>query len=212
MALLAGHIRFALDVKDKYGVTELHKYISGAVYPDSRYVTGTERSLTHPDNIDLTFFSKDDFRKGWLTHVICDELQLQIITKMFPEEILEHGYGGQGSDFWINLTAIKIIQDLDDLTKFEIKKYIDYLDYVESPGPNGEDVTVITKYNEIFTNMYHEPERVDVNSAIDMWIALGLSKDLAEKVRWKTEQYAKNPSIVQRAHGVYDQIILKFNN
>lgn len=40
MALEGTHIRFALDVGDKYNIKDLGKYISGTLYPDSRYITG----------------------------------------------------------------------------------------------------------------------------------------------------------------------------
>ena len=38
MALEATHIRFAYDLKEKYKITDLEKYISGLIYPDSRYI------------------------------------------------------------------------------------------------------------------------------------------------------------------------------
>jgi hypothetical protein len=50
MALEATHIRFALDLKDTYGVNDVHAFVSGAVYPDSRYVMGIDRIATHPVN------------------------------------------------------------------------------------------------------------------------------------------------------------------
>ena len=51
MAFTATHIKFALDFKDKYDIKDLSHYLSGAIYPDSRYVTGIDRNLTH--NSDL---------------------------------------------------------------------------------------------------------------------------------------------------------------
>ena len=66
MALEATHIRFALDLKDKYQVKDLEKYISGTIYPDSRYVSEIGRELTHPkDYLDWDIFAVDDFKKGF---------------------------------------------------------------------------------------------------------------------------------------------------
>ncbi len=61
MSLEATHIRFALDLKDKYRVQAIEKYISGTTYPDSRYVTKIDRGLTHNDDILTPGFAKDDF-------------------------------------------------------------------------------------------------------------------------------------------------------
>lgn len=50
MALEASHIRFALDLKDKYSIQDVQKLVSGTVYPDSRYATKIDRQLTHPQD------------------------------------------------------------------------------------------------------------------------------------------------------------------
>ena len=50
MALEATHMRFALDLKNKYQVRNIKKYIVGTIYPDSRYLSGIDRTLTHSEN------------------------------------------------------------------------------------------------------------------------------------------------------------------
>lgn len=47
MSLGATHIRFALDLRDRYQVQDIEKYLSGTIYSDSRYVTKIDRNLTH---------------------------------------------------------------------------------------------------------------------------------------------------------------------
>ena len=49
MALEATHIRFAFDLKDVYDVSDIDAFVSGSIYPDSRYVTGIDRLATHPE-------------------------------------------------------------------------------------------------------------------------------------------------------------------
>jgi hypothetical protein len=39
MALEASHIRFALDLKEKFKVNNVQKYVYGTTYPDTRVLT-----------------------------------------------------------------------------------------------------------------------------------------------------------------------------
>lgn len=82
MSLEATHIRFALDLKDEYKIKDIKKYISGTVYPDSRYITGIDRNLTHYNDILKPEFAKDDFKKGWQVHQICG--MIRIMKKQKP--------------------------------------------------------------------------------------------------------------------------------
>ncbi len=84
MSLIATHIRFAINLKDIYHVQDIEKYIAGTVYPNSRYVTKIDRKLTHNNNILRPTFTKDDFKKGWQVHQICDIVQNKIKTKILP--------------------------------------------------------------------------------------------------------------------------------
>ena len=59
MSLQITHIRFALDLHKELNITSLDQYISGTIYPDSRYMTGIDRSLTHSDTL-LTQFDSED--------------------------------------------------------------------------------------------------------------------------------------------------------
>ena len=68
MALQATHIKFALDLQAKYNVKNLEKYISGANYPDSRFLTGVGREKTH--DLDSLELLDSDFKKGWHNHLI----------------------------------------------------------------------------------------------------------------------------------------------
>src|SRR5690242_13526073 len=132
MALEATHIRYALDVKDKYEVRDIEKYVSGAIYPDSRYITKIDRHLTHPEDfMSWDVLELEDFRKGWYVHLLYDAIQGKVFRIKFPEivatDILAHG-----DEQWIKRTALKVLQDLDDVKNFDIVTYLPYLDYVEN--------------------------------------------------------------------------------
>jgi hypothetical protein len=204
MALEATHLRFALDLKDKYKIKDIKKYISGVVYPDSRYITGIDRELTHPsDYRDWLWDETDDFRKGWFVHLLTDETQSKVIREKLPQVFA--GVHGQGSDVWVNHSAIKVLLDLDDVKKFDIKKYLPYLSYVENP--NGEDLEILKKYNQIFTKMYANLEKIDIDISCRMWADFGVGHDLVEKVRIKTAEYSKDASIMKAVSEIYQDTI-----
>ena len=205
MALEATHIRFALDLKDKYQVKDLEKYVSGTIYPDSRYVSEIGRELTHPkDHMDWDIFKVDDFKKGWLVHLLCDKIQYLVTKEKFPE-IFEGQDASAGNERWIGHTALKILQDIDDVQKFDITKYLPYLDYVANP--NGEDIAKVKQYNQIFQRVYKDPGKVPIEDYYEMWKELGIGDELATKVRNKTEKFQKDPKTMELIRPIYSEML-----
>lgn len=97
MALEATHIRFAFDLKAIYGVQDIERYISGAIYPDSRYITGVDRLITHPEHYrDWDLKNINDFQKGWFAHLLADDIQREIIKEFLPQVF--EGAQGQGGE------------------------------------------------------------------------------------------------------------------
>jgi DNA-binding Lrp family transcriptional regulator len=144
MALLGTHIRFALDIKDSFDVKNIDKYISGTVYPDSRYLTKIDRKITHwTDVYDENFCKNDDFKKGWITHLIYDRIQADIFKEIFPE--LFDKFGNEklviSPENWVIRSSLKMFQDLDDISKFEIKNYLKCLEYSETPNNEKSELT-----------------------------------------------------------------------
>lgn len=206
MALEASHIRFALDLKNKYQVSDIGKYLSGTIYPDSRYVTKIDRHLTHSaDFMDENFIQGSDFRKGWSVHLLCDRIQYDITTEKLPEL----SDAGQGSDGWVRRTALKILQDMDDIKKFDIKNQLQYLECVETP--NGEDSQKVLEYNRIFSNMYKNPEKISFESYYQMWRLFGIGDELSAKVKQQAQEYSKDEKIGDFIEHIYDNMLLKVN-
>lgn len=208
MALAATHLRFALDLKEKYQIKDIEKYIAGVVYPDSRYINGIDRSLTHPiDYLDWPLDTANDFRKGWFVHLLTDKIQYEVTKEKLPH--IFEGDARQGSDVWIKHSAVKILLDLDDVKKFEIKRYLPYLDYAENP--NGEDLKMLKKYNQIFVKMYTDLEKIDVDIFCKMLIDFGADKDLVEKVKIKIVEYSKDALIMSAIGEIYQDMVKKIN-
>lgn len=210
MALEASHIRFALDIKDKLEVTDLKKYISGIIYPDSRYVTKIDRELTHPqDLLDNHYSHLDDFNKGCYAHLLYDDI-LRNYTKQTLSDIFTDidSLQDPGRELWIRLTALKILQDIDDIKKYAITSYLPHLDYIENI--NGENRDILIRYNQYFQTMYAKPQQVSFESYYEMWLFLGIGKDLVKRLRVQTEAYNKNAKIKDFLKTVYEQTLTMF--
>lgn len=210
MALLGTHIKFALDVKDDFDVKNLDKYISGTIYPDSRYITKIDRKITHcKDVYDKNFFGKDDFRKGWMAHMIYDRIQADVFKEIFPE--LFEKFGDEkiylSPENWAIRTGLKILQDLDDILKFPIKKYLKHLEYIETP--NREKKEVMKKYNEIIIDTYIKDEVLHQDS-INLWIRFGVREELIELIKEKTEWLILNKNVLKKIKLIYPATIKQY--
>lgn len=209
MSLEATHIRFALDLQNKYKIKDIDQYISGAIYPDSRYVTGINRELTHDDRFLLPEFVTDDFKAGWQTHQICDLVYNAVRKRLFVD-LFPVSYDSYNEQEWILSTAMKIIQDMDDMQAFDIQKYLKFLEY--SHNPNSEDITEVKNYNNIMISLYKNKEITTVEENISMWLALGPEASLCEQVRVKTEEFLKDPLMLSRIKSIYREMVNSYSD
>jgi hypothetical protein len=176
MAMEGAHIRFALDIKDELNIEDESAYLIGAVYPDSRYLTKIDRNLTHPKGYEKEFLNMDDFHKGWFTHLLCDDIQYEVIQEVFPE--IGTTIPSQQSNEWVNRTSIKLLQDLEDIKNFDIQKKLHHLDIVKNP--NNENLEILRKYNNLLQSIY--VGKVTLNSYNILWKEFGLDNDLGKKI------------------------------
>ncbi len=205
MALEATHLRFAHDLKERLHVQHLDEYFSGAIYPDSRYITKLERRLTHPrDFLEWNLESINDFRKGWFTHLLCDELQRTIVKNRIPA--VDEGTPGQGGEIWIKHTALKILQDMDDVKKFDIAFVLPKLIYTEQP--NQENPNTLLAYNQLFQNLYAVPAIIDTGSYYQLWKDFGLNEDPILQLGQQVSVYRQDRAIMDRVQEIYQETLL----
>ncbi|MCK5416031.1 hypothetical protein KAI92_01230 [Candidatus Parcubacteria bacterium] len=209
MSLEATHIRFALDLKNKYQVQDIEKYISGTIYPDSHYVTKIDRELTHNDDILNPAFAKDDFKKGWQVHQICDIMQNRMKKRVLPK-FFSKKHNGYDEQRWIISTSMKIIQDMNDMQQFPIQKYLKYLAF--SYNPNGENINEIKKYNQIMVDLYKDKKKITVEDNFNMWLALGINEKLGIKIKTKTEELLKDEVLVKKIEHTYIDMLNNYKD
>ncbi|MDA8611281.1 hypothetical protein N9L18_00220 [Candidatus Pacebacteria bacterium] len=203
MAMEGTHLRFALDLKEKLRVTDEKAYLLGAVYPDSRYMTKIDRKLTHPKNYKEIFLDKSDFYKGWFTHLLCDEIQGDIIYETFPD--IGDSIPGQNSEEWINRTSIKLLQDLEDIKQFDVKRAAYSLD--STKNPNDEDNKVLERYNRLLQAIYEKPGEVNLDSYNLLWKEFELNDELGKKLMKKAHEDMKDSEFVEKVKGIYGKVL-----
>jgi hypothetical protein len=148
----ATHIRFALEVEKTLDIKDRDAYLSGVLYPDSRFMCGIDRNLTHNPNLKVTdALIGTDFEKGWKVHVLYDILQHDFILGLFSikEKIIAY------SDNWFMISACKYIED--------IKSYKTLLEY---PGlmasvspthaPNNEKFELLKNWYDMQRAVYSQ--------------------------------------------------------
>lgn len=203
MSLQVTHIRFAKDLSDMLSISDLDMFISGTVYPDTRYITGIDRAKTHDAELMRKFHSADEFVRGMAAHYLCDELTNEIRDEWFEIEG-EHIWGG---DYWITSTAMKIIQNLKDFKGLNVHEALSHLTII-SPR-NGESPDLIRKFFDVLKKVYSVKQEITIEDEMKIWSILGLDNDRFHAVYEKTKEFQKNAELVQRIEDVYDESIAR---
>ncbi|PIT87321.1 MAG: hypothetical protein COU31_03510 [Candidatus Magasanikbacteria bacterium CG10_big_fil_rev_8_21_14_0_10_40_10] len=205
MALEATHIKFALDLREKYSIKKLDVYLSGAIYPDSRYLTKIDRKLCHRDEVLAPEFADNDFKKGWAIHFLGDKTQNRALDIILPDLLGDDKIKVWGTPWWINKTAVKNIADIEIFKNFDIQPYLPLLDYVENP--HNEDIDKIKKYNQIVQKLYQGKNQITLQDIGEFWIDLGLSEEMTKKVLDRTKEYLSDSDVVEKIKSLYPKML-----
>lgn len=198
MAFEGTHIRFALDVKEQFEVQDLKPYVSGSIYPDSRYQTGIDRELTHDAEFMMPeFWHNSDFRKGWATHLLYDKIQGTIHKDWFAE-MLE---GKNKEQSWVIRTALKMVQDLQDIALFDITSHLPALAYIETP--NQENPEIMSVYNSKFIQLYANPQSMTVEDYRPMWDDWSVNDPLIQEIELTAKKFMADPDMVATIERIY---------
>lgn len=207
MALEGTHIRLALDVQDLYEIEDLGRYLSGTIYPDSRYVTKSERSLTHSDKYLQKEFATDDFRRGWQAHLRYDEIQNDMIADLVNPSKKEIS---QNDDMWVNATAIKILQEINDIENFEVGKYLASVKMHDNP--NKESMEKLESYCGFLKNFYGKSAKSNPEDYREVFYFFGIPEEVGNKVLLKCKEFGSDPLMIEKIAGIYDKSLEMFRH
>jgi hypothetical protein len=134
LALPATHIRFAVSVADRLPVADMGAYLSGTVYPDSRWLTGVDRKQTHARRFLDPAFPSDAFTLGWHIHCVCDRIQGALYDQLLD------GLALLDADArWIRISAAKVVQDMQDAALAELDKRLPLIVRAQTPNSESKD-------------------------------------------------------------------------
>lgn len=189
MALIASHIRFALDVAQCFPIRDFSKYLTGTIYPDSRWKSCIDRSKTHhPQFLDPDFAS-NCFNRGWHIHCVYDELQSQFYHSIFTQSRQLNE-----AQRWILFTAARMVQDQNDINNISLPGGLDLKQHIQTP--NGEDKKKVEAFYDLVRKIYingNQPTEVEYR---EMWISIGLDEPTTDQLMNKMREILQDDSLV----------------
>ena len=204
MALPATHLRFAVDLAGGFSIRSRPQYLSGTLYPDSRCLTGVDRRSSHSRACSRSDFVTDDFTLGWYLHCRCDLIQTDLFTEQVP------GLADLNEiDRWIQLSALKMLQDREDMREFDLDGALAQLTH--APSVFGEDPQHVRAYLDLVRKTYGGRKRLDMQDYHELWIGVRLDPELAAAIIAEARRQADDANLIDRLRSIYPLSIDRFN-
>lgn len=202
MAMELTHVRFAHDLKDALNVIDENAYYCGAIYPDSRFVTGLRRDKTHGDSVTRDPFADglSDFEKGWSTHLLYDRKGSILYRKLSPEP---DRIPGVFDEQWILVTALKLLEDMESyqLSPASVA-IINGLSYKNAP--QDEDLSDLAHYLAAQHKLYKT--RPDFPEYRDLF-RHSVEEKTIETLIETTKRFQADPPSMAHLKSVYNTIL-----
>lgn len=206
MALEGTHIKFALDTKDYFRPRNVMEYLSGSIYPDSRYVTGIDRRLTHFEELKIIDATEaNDFKKGWAGHFICDSLMRKTMEDLFPDLLKKDG----SKQDWTLRTALKILVDIQIMKAFSVDPYLDLFEI--QPCPYDESPDLLNRYYMVIRKAYEGKKEITLADCIETWKGLNVGMEICDALSRESAILLSDQNMLERAARMYPEILRRFS-
>ena len=204
MALPATHIRFAVAVADRLSVVDQRAYLSGTLYPDSRWVTGVDRPKTHSAHCLDPDFPTDDFSLGWHIHCLCDRIQGEIYDGLLVELSELTPEAG-----WIHISAAKVVQDMNDAAHGDIGAYLAMLTHAHTPnGESGDQVAAYLGYVRRTYSRRTVPDWADYDR---LWTDVGLERLRIDRIEQQVQRILADAARVDELNRAFDRMVANWS-
>jgi len=203
LALPATHIRFAMETAHCFAIKNWNAFLSGTLYPDSRWLTGVDRTATHNDLCLSYAFTGTDFRTGWHLHCLCDHIQKEVLYKGWPALTRLNRHEG-----WVHLAVAKMIQDRADMSHIDMAPYLSALDHVETP--NGENRRDVESYFRHIRSIYYGLYEPGIDDYRKLWLGVGLEDHLLSELLSLADRQMVDAAYMADLQGVYDDMVSIF--
>ncbi len=204
MALPATHLRFAATVADQLAVSDWSAYLSGTLYPDSRWVTGVDRHQTHDARFLDPAFATDDFSLGWHIHCVCDQIQGDLYAQIVNG--LDALTAGQR---WVRLSAAKVIQDMVDAAEARLGDRLPLLK--TSRTPNQESVVDMDNYFGFVKQAYHGLRVPDWQDYARLWDQVGLDAPTVLRIKAELQQMRSDMALSTALGEAFDRMVNRYS-
>ncbi len=202
MALTLTHLRFARDIMGLIDVKDRAAYYAGAVYPDSRYVTGLHRAKTHGGGspADPLASGLSDFEKGWAAHEYYDERAHVWYSQLSPwREKVE----AEQRRWWLFITAVKAIEDLQS---FDAAGGLGPFQPLVPPAPpRGEAAELLARYYRLNEELYSR--RPTLREYDIMWKECRISQDLIDGLNENVGALLGDDEKCREIAGIYSAVL-----
>lgn len=205
MALPATHIRFALAVADRLRIADPGAYLTGTLYPDSRWVTGIDRKLTHSPQCIDPGFATDDFSLGWHVHCRCDRIQGEI-----HDDLLEGLSELTPAQRWIRVSAAKVVQDMNDAKQGDIGAHLAVLNHARTPC--GESPDKVAAYFGFVQRAYRSSTPPAWRDYVRLWTNVGLDRLRIERIERQVEKIMRDSQLVGAIHVAFDRMVRQWSD
>ncbi|MDD5726727.1 MAG: hypothetical protein PHC53_05000 [Patescibacteria group bacterium] len=208
MAFEMTHLRFAMDLAPRLDIKDSPSYLAGTIYPDSRYVTGIQRNLTHGQGVpeDPFVTGLDDFHKGWATHILYDQEGIQKYKDLSPwPERKIVGF----SEEWIFTTAVKLVEDFLSYDAMAVPR--EMVEGLTPPTPlNQEDPGLLASYYQDNKTIYqNRPTFDDYRRIMHGW---HIEEKIIDQLIAKTEELQKDKGMVEKISRIYPEILAQIQS
>lgn len=200
MALPATHIRFAAAIAGRLDVADERAYLSGTLYPDSRWLTGIDRKRTHDRRFLEPEFPSDDFTLGWQVHCLCDCIQADIHAGLIDglSELTS-------DDRWVRISAAKVVQDMHDAAQGDLDTHLPMLTH--SRSPNDESVEDVAAYLDLVRDAYSRDSTPRWSDYAVMWNGVGLERRRISQMELQVEHILADDALVTRLYAAFEQMV-----
>ena len=205
VALPATHLRFAAALADQLAVSDWEAYISGTLYPDSRWVTGVARHKTHDMRFLDPAFATDDFTRGWHIHCVCDQIQGDIHAEFLGDLALL-----TPEVRWIRMSAAKVIQDMHDAADGKLSDYLPLLKSCRTP--NQEYGADIDNYFGFVKQAYHHLSPMDWQDYARLWGQVGLDRSMVLKIEEEMQRMRLDTKLITILSTAFDQMVVRYSS
>ena len=213
MAMEGTHVRFARDLAAHLKIVNFDAYYSGAVYPDSRYITGIPREETHGEHCPHDPFTAGltDFEKGWGTHLVYDamaslekETALATTTGLWGKQ---PGCDEMREDGWAFHSAIKLVEDRQSLALLG-DDYSIALNLRMIDRPRGEDEATMRRYYGDLRDAYAGTWTFEEYHVTSMkW---GMPKERVDRMIELARRFDADPAIFAAIQKLYPTVLERY--